>query len=518
MKSGFGYLLRGMLLATLAVVALVAAGCGGGSGGGSTGSDAKPKQGGTLRVALGAEIHTLEPSQGIAQEIFIVYQMVDTLFVPGKNEEAEPWLVTKYESSPDLREWTLHLRKGVKFSDGKPMTAADVVFSLETVQESEIWGNLYEEISSIAAPDPQTVVIKTKTPAPALPDTLTLFASGIIPKDFGGVSEEEFAKHPIGTGPFELAAWNAGKSISFKPNPHYWRPDRPYLDELVFVPVAEDTARVSQLEGNELNVAWEPPWSQVQSVESTPGLTISRHDETLTTSLLLNDKLPLFKDKRAREAVNLAINREDITNASTSGQATPAGSWFPGFVRYAKDIPPPTQDIAKAKQLLAEAVKATAEKPSIELTYNAGETIFANASQIIQQNLEEAGFEVSLRPLEGGAYEELVFTGEYDAATIKVITLMYDPVEFAAFYPATSGLFTFSDTTKVNELVVAAAQETDPEKRQQLYYEIQELIAAEQYVLPMSDLPNVYAIDSELTGFEVPGTGYVRYDEVAFGE
>ena len=518
MRSGFGYLLRGTLLTALAVAALVVAGCGGGGTGGSTGSDAKPKPGGSLRVALGAEIHTLEPSQGIAQELFIVYQIVDTLFVPGENEEAEPWLVSKYEKSPDLREWTLHLRPGVKFSDGKPMTAADVVFSLETVQKSEIWGNLFEEITSITAPDPETVVLKTKTPAPALPDTLTLFAAGVIPKDFGGVSENEFAKHPIGTGPFELGAWDAGKSITLERNPHYWRPHRPYLDELVFVPVAEDTARVSQLKGGELNVAWEPPWSQVQPLEGTPGLTIARHDDTLTTSLLLNDKNPLFKDKRAREAVNLAINREDITNASTSGQGTPAGSWFPLFVRYAKDIEPPTPDLAKAKQLLAEAVKATGQQPSIELTYNAGETIFANGSQIIQQNLEEAGFDVSLRPLEGGAFEELVFTGQYDAATIKVITLMYDPIEFAAFYPGTSGLFTFSDTTKVNDLVVAAAQEVDPEKRQRLYYEIQELIAAEQYVLPLSDLPNVYALDGGLTGFSVPGTGYVRYDEVAFTE
>jgi peptide/nickel transport system substrate-binding protein len=509
-------------LLALAIVAFVLSGCGGGGGGGTSGGEASapPKHGGSLHFAQIEETATLDPFKSIGvQEITTVGQITEPLFKTNKQEETVPWLVTKYEKSPDLRTWTLHLRQGVKFSDGKPMTAADVVFTLEKAKQSPYWGSTVEPISKVRETSPSTVMIEAEDPTPAMPAILSLFATGIIPKGFGGMSEKEFAEHPIGTGPFMVGPWKHGQSLTLEANPHYWRKGLPYLESVVFDTVPDDNARVAQLKGGELDVIAEPPWSQLSAIESTPGLNLFQLEDGFTDYLIVNAEKPLFKDSKAREAINLALNREDIVKAAMGGYGKPAGSLAPLSLLYTDPgVKPPAQNVARAKQLLGEAVKETGEKPSFTLLLIAGDSYANSASQIIQQDLQEAGFEVTLKPIDANAQLELLSSKEYDVGLLKVYSTIPDPVEFWAFYLATEGIFSGAPGGQIEKLNTEAAHEIEPEKRRSLYDKIQEIVNQENFLVVMDDKPWVFGVAEGVSGFYVNATGMPALGEVGLTE
>ncbi|HEU4598995.1 MAG TPA: ABC transporter substrate-binding protein [Solirubrobacterales bacterium] len=513
--------LRKLLLSALALtaVALLIAGCGGGGGSDSGAeSSAPPKHGGTLHFAQIGEALTLNQftSLGVA-EITTAGQITEPLFKTNKNEEVEPWLATSFEKSKDERDWTFHLRKGVKFSNGKPMTAADVVFTLETAKKSPYWGSTVEPVSKVRATSPSTVVVEADEPTPAMPAILSLFATGIVPKNFGGMSEKEFGQKPIGTGPFMVGKWNHGESLTLEANPNYWQKGRPYLDKVVFETVAEDTTRVTRLKGGELDVVAEPPWSQLTSIEDTPGLSVFQAEDGFTDYIIVNADKPLFKDPRAREAINLAVNRDDIVKAALGGYGKPAGSLAPLSLLYTDpNIKPPAQDVEKAKQLLKEAVEATGEKPNFTMVLTPGDTYARAASQIIQQNLREIGFEVKLEPSE--AQIEALSSKDYDLGLLKIYSTIPDPIEFWAFYLATDAVFSGAPLDKIETLSTEAAHEIDPEKRKNLYYEIQKIDNDENFLVVLDDKPWAFGLSDKVSGFFVNALGMPSLEEVGFSE
>jgi peptide/nickel transport system substrate-binding protein len=230
-RTRFGALAAAMAL----IITVVVAGCGGGgtSGGGSAGGggstagsepEAKAKPGGTLTIADQGEALTLDPTKIIENNsIHVVTQIVEPLFKANAEGTIEPWLAESMKVSPDHKTWTVTLRKGIDFSNGQPLTAADVVFSLENVIKSEFWGFMFEGIAAVKESSPSTVVITTKKPTAKLEGPLSLpFAAAIIPKDFGGEAEKEFAQKPIGTGPFVVASWKHGEAVTLEKNDNYW--------------------------------------------------------------------------------------------------------------------------------------------------------------------------------------------------------------------------------------------------------------------------------------------------------
>ncbi|MFN8215290.1 MAG: ABC transporter substrate-binding protein [Solirubrobacterales bacterium] len=495
------------------LVLLLAAGCGGGgsSSGGSSaasGSEAEPQAGGTLRISQGEEVINLDPLIGTdASSINIISQINEPLWKVNAEGENEPWLVTNVKKSGDQRVWTLQLRQGVKFSTGQPMTSADVLFTLEEARKSEIWESLLAGIEKVTAPSPSTIVITNSNPAPELDAVLSQWSFGIVPKNYGGVSAKEFAQHPIGTGPFMLGPWKHGESITLERNPNYWETGQPYLDKAVFQTVASPESRVSQLKGGQLGVIYAPPWSQVGAIESTPELAIGDYPLGYTNFLILNSRIPLFKDQKVREAVDLAVDREGIVNATLGGHGEPAGAWIPPTVPNSNQtIEPTKQDVAKAKTLLKEAVAGGAD-PSFTLLSNAENAYWGTAAQIVQQNLEEVGFNVNIKSVDEASRLELLAAGNFDAGALEVYDATPSPAELFGYYNAYEGAYSGADTTQTTKLSEQAQSEVDPQKRQELWYEIQEIVDEEQFLLPLTYSPYPWAYRDEVSGFTVAPTG-----------
>src|SRR6201996_3675321 len=206
-------------------VLAVAAGCSSGGTSGSPGaaggssataSGGSPVHGGNLVIARTADSQSMNNTTVFDNEsIWVFEQIFQPLYTVTRNGKGvQPELATSYKVSADKKTYTFTLRKGVKFSNGKPMTSADVVFSLNKSRAaSQGWGYIDTAIKSVSAPSPSTVVINLKYPwAPLLAD-LSLFSNGIVPKDYGGKSETDFYNAPVGTGPFKWDYWHKGSAL-----------------------------------------------------------------------------------------------------------------------------------------------------------------------------------------------------------------------------------------------------------------------------------------------------------------
>jgi peptide/nickel transport system substrate-binding protein len=516
---GTEILKRGALAATV-IATLMFAGCGGGTGSSSGSGDsggAKPQAGGTLQVADSGEAISLNPPEAVdVGSIHVMSQISEALFRTNPKGEVEPWLVSKVEQSPDHLTWTFKLQPGVEFSDGRPLTAADVVFSLEKLRVSEVWTSMFEPITSVKATSPTTVVVKTDRPVANLETELSVYGAGIVPKNYGGESVKEFAGAPIGTGPFELASWKRGEALTLTANPHYWRKGEPLLEKVVFDKVPEDTGRVAQLHGGQLDLIAQPPWSQISSLEGDPDLHVGTFAKSYSAYVILNLRKAPFDDPRMREAVDLALDREGIVKAAYNGYAETAGSFFAPSLRYHDaSIKPPAQNVQKAKQLVAEA-DAGGSPPSLTMLLLAGETAITSSAQIIQQDLEAVGIKVELQPLDEAAIINTLAEGKFDLSLLLYSSDIVDPSEQVGFYSTTEGVFSGAKTDQIAKLGAEASGEFDEAKAGSIYDHIQQQINAEKGIVMFAYYPYVWAMQSNVAGFQLSPTGIPRFAEVGF--
>jgi peptide/nickel transport system substrate-binding protein len=493
----------------VALAAVLMAGCGQ-TGSGGKNAAGPPKAGGSLALAQTAEFNSLDPAEATGvPSLHVVAQINEPLFWVNAKEQVVPYLASSFKSSSNLRHWTFYLRPGVRFSTDKPMTAADVVFSLDKLRKNANWGFMFEEISSVEARSPLTVVITTKKPEPALVSELAIPSAGILPDNYGGKSEKEFAQHPIGTGPFKYVSWVRGQALTLERNPYYWQHERPYLDRVIFKGIPEASSRVSQLQAGDLDAIQAPPFSQIAELERAPGIKVEKYAYGRDDYMFLNTRNPLFRDARAREAAYLAIDRPAIIHAALNGYGKPAGSMFPATQEYYDpNIKAPARDIATAKKLMAEAVSHTGAPPKTTLIYLAGDIHWNVTTQIIQQNLEEAGLKVKLQPLDESALQEAFLgSGEYEALVTSGEDEITDPVEEVGFTVGTKGFKSGEPMTEVTKLAGEAGVAVDPHERRQLYTEIQELWAKQKFQFPLNSQPNIWAMKDRLVGVEVTSTG-----------
>lgn len=480
-------------------------------------ADAEPVRGGSLRIADEGEAINLNPF--IAQDNLsqrVLHQIMEPLFRTDADGELVPWLVERSEPSRDLTRWTMELRDDVTFSDGTPMTADDVVYSIDAIRESPAWAMLYEEIDTVEASSPSTVEITTSVPSPALEANLSLPFAAIVPEDLAGATPDEFAQEPVGTGPFKLESRQSGQRLTLVRNDSYWDPDRPYLDEVVFEAVPSDSSRTQQLRGGELDLIATPPRPQREALDRSPDTRLGVFDMAFPSYLLLNQESEVFADPRVREAAELALDREAIIDNAASGVGEAGTSFVAPFMDYFNDsLEPVSQDPEAAEALLADAV-ADGVDPTFTLKVSAGDSYENLASQIIAQNLDDVGFTVEIEQLDGSAGLSQVAAGDYDASLFGMTSDILDPSEVIAFYVALNALWTGGETKQVGKLLEAAKQEADEDARAELYGEIQRIVFEDRSLIVLNYQPWTWAMREDVVGFDLPPTGVPWLADVGF--
>ena len=293
--------------------------------------------GGVLVAGQSAEPDRFDPHLTSAYASFQVLENVyDTLVQPGDDLTMEPALATDWTTSEDGLTWTFNLRQGVKFHNGRELTADDVVYSLERIRDPEVGaGPSYrlDAVDTITAVDDQTVEI---TVTPPTPNLLTLLGGfkGMAIVAHENVEDGTIDTQPIGTGPFMFESYSPGEGVSFVRNPDYWRAGLPHLDGINFVAIPDPTVLLTNLQSGDVDWIDTVPPAEIESLSSSDDVVVGRTSAGDYAYFALNEARPPFDDVRVRQAIAMAINREEITEAATFGAATanetaiPAGNFW----------------------------------------------------------------------------------------------------------------------------------------------------------------------------------------------
>jgi peptide/nickel transport system substrate-binding protein len=330
----------------------------------------------TLRY-VGGEPATFDPAFiGSAGDVEFLLQLYAGL--TRLDEDGQPYasLAESWSVSDDGRTYTFHMRPGLTFSDGTPLTPDDIIYSYQRIptvlNSPSSFSQAVKPIERIEVVDPLTLRMHTKEPQPLLPYFLAS-ARIVSKKAAQGATTADFnsGKAAIGAGPYKMESVLLGDRVIFVRNENYWGP-KPYWDKVVYRLIANDAARTAAIQAGDVDIIDQVSTRDVGTLQKNPKLEIrspsgqrliyiymDTEREPTPYAFDLNgqklDKNPL-KDVRVRKALSLAINREGIKTQIMDGFAVPTGQIMPeGAIGYTPDIKPDRYDPAQAKKLLAEA-------------------------------------------------------------------------------------------------------------------------------------------------------------------
>jgi peptide/nickel transport system substrate-binding protein len=328
---------------------------GGSSAWASAGSSAgTPKRGGTLTVAAsgGGSTDTLNPFMvSNAPSIMGVSQVYDPAFRLLADGSVAPWLVQELEPNKTGTEWTMRLREGVRFHDGRQLTSADLIASMHQ------WAKAYTTASEVApidvaavkTMDARTVRFTTHYPLFGLPEILGNGEFFVVPADFN-------PSRPIGTGPFKYVSFTPGRQMSFTRNPDYWQPGLPYLDAVVVNDVADETAQVNALLSAQANAANSFSLASVEALQAGGVKVLTGNHTGQANVFVMNSADAPFTDVRVRQAMKLIVDRPQMLAAVFGSYGAIANDSFCApFDPLYVPAPQRHQDLEQAKSLLKQA-------------------------------------------------------------------------------------------------------------------------------------------------------------------
>tara|TARA_R110002051_G_scaffold129972_2_gene203732 strand:+ start:13138 stop:14754 length:1617 start_codon:yes stop_codon:yes gene_type:complete len=380
--------------------------------------DPNAQSGGGIVVTYKDDVATLDPAIGYDwQNWSMIKSLFDGLmdYAPGTTE-LRPGLAESYDVSADGKTFTFHLRTGVKFHNGREMTADDVKYSLDRVTNpvtqspgAGFFGAIagYDamadgsatSLEGVTVIDPATVEIKLSRPDATFLHVMALNFASIVPSEAVDAASGDFGKMPVGTGAFKLDEWTIGQKLVFAKNPNYWRVGLPYLDTVTFEVGQEPIVALLRLQNGEVDVPGDgiPP-AKFQEVMGDPeqAARVVEGGQLQTGYITLNVTIPPLDNVDVRKAINMAINKDRITQI-INGRAVPATQPLPpsmpgyteGYAGYAFDP-------EAAKRMLANAGFADGFETEL---YVMNTDPNPRIAQAIQQDLASIGVSASIRSL-----------------------------------------------------------------------------------------------------------------------
>ncbi|GGM08087.1 MULTISPECIES: ABC transporter substrate-binding protein [Micromonospora] len=494
----------------LSLVGLV--GCSSGESVDVGGADPTGGTGGILNAAIGGEPDQLDPHRTSAYYSFQVLENVyDTLVEPDADLKMAPALATRWTTSDDQLTWTFTLREGVRFSDGSPLTADDVVYSYTRIIDGKLNAAYkFETVRSVTATDPATVVVTLTAPTPNLLANLGGFKGVAIVKK-SNVESGEITTKPVGTGPFAVASYTSGDSIQLTRNEHYWAgPTR--LDGVRFTFVSDPTVALQNLRGGEVDWTDNLPPQQVDSLKQDDRLTVESAPSTDYWYLALNQGRAPFDNVAVRRAVAFALDREAITRAAKFGQATANQTAIPQGSNWYYEYAPYRHDVAQARQLLDQA---GVRDLSLDLMVTSEYPETVSAAQVIASQLGEIGIDVKIRTLDFAQWLDEQGKGTFDAFLLGWLGNI-DPDEFYYAQHRTGGTFNFHKYSNpaVDRLLDQARTQTDEAARRQTYQQAAKQIVDDASYVYLYNPNVVQGWSTQVSGYQVRTDRAIRFRDV----
>lgn len=503
---------RGVLAAALGLTLVLAAACGSSKGGTTSPGAAGASTVDTLVMANAVAVDTLDPAQNSANESIWMDQNIYSRLVSPKADGTGlvPDLAKSWDISQDALTYTFHLRDA-KFSDGSPVLASDVVYSIKRENAlKDGWGFLMTAVKSVTAPDAKTVVIKLSKPhAPLLAD-LAMYAYSVLPEKLVKSGGAAFFNKPVGSGPFMVTSYNANAEVDFDVNPN-WYGTKPKIKHLKIKIVTDDNTRLLALEAGTVDVVENPPGNMVDQINKNPKLQSDLFASTRVDFIMFSTKEKHFSDVRVRQAAAMAIDLKSMNKLAYQSTAVPATSFMPYKMEYWDDsLPQRAVNIAKAKSLLAEA--GYPKGFSTNIITVSGDAAGQAQALVIKDDLAKIGISVKIDSYElATAYANEAKPGTFGMGERYWTNDIIDPdevVTFAVDPSAGADAFhsSWSDPATV-ALVNKARSETDATQRAAMYKTIQQTVYDQVPFLPLAYAPYRYANGKWVTGFKASPLG-----------
>jgi peptide/nickel transport system substrate-binding protein len=500
------------------------------------------KAGGTLVYIVQPEPPSLASFLSTSGPIGLVAPKIyDGLLDYDNDLNIVPALAESYEVSEDGKTVTFKLRQGVTWHDGEPFTSADVQFTvMEILRKVHPRGpNSFREVVSIDTPDAHTAVFNLANPAPYMLRALSAYESPMVPKHLlegQDPRNSDLATNPVGTGPFKFVEWQKGQYIRLDKNENYWKEGLPYLDRLVGRFIPDASTRTAAMENEEVMYGAYGAIPNIDAVRlrDTEGFSVTTDGYSMINPMALiefNTTIEPFNNAAIRKAVSLAIDREFLIENIWFGYGKPAtsalSSNFAATGLYKAGMPnyPANADVDAAIAMLdaagitpdADGVRARATIDLIPY----GED-WRRAGEYMKQALAEIGIELDLRYEDVPTWLKRIYA-DYDfTINVNYFYQLPDPVLGVHRHYGTDQIrqgthFVNSSrysNPELDALLAAGAQEADPDKRSEIYAQIQEILAEDMPVANLFEMQFLTVYNDKLKDHATSALGaYGSFDQ-----
>ncbi len=471
---------------------------------GTTTTDGVPAHKEELIIGSAADINNLDLQAQQDQINNIVLKSTHQTLVFFTNKGTfEPGLATSWEFTDDTH-ITFHLDPRAKFSDGSPLTAEDVKFTMDKAKTSYVANNLAGLVSTTVIDD-HTFEMEIESYNNEFVQTLASVPLSILSKK----AYESGMENPyyVGSGPYMFDEWIEGEYCRLKKNPNYWREDVGVSDFITFKPILEDSSRVIALQNGEIDVCINPPINELQFLEKDKNITVFERAGSRLFYFAFNTTKAPWDNETLRQAVACAIDREAVLEVAVYGKGTPQTTILNrGLWGFYDDMEGFDYDVARAKELMAKAGYPNGGIKTTLLIANSSPYI--NIAQVIQANLKEIGIDVAIQTVDDATLKSTCKTGTQELYLWRwnedsKVDFVYRDL----FYTGSGSNYHHYSDPYADKLIDSVATEKDQEKRMADGIELQKYLVNACPQVPLYIANLVIAYNKDLRGEYLFGGG-----------
>lgn len=448
----------------------------------------------TLLWGVNAEPSSLDPSTSKDTVThMMMYQIYDTLVKEDPTDYTKiiPGLAESWEFNDDSTEIIFKLRENVKFHNGDTMTADDVQFSLQRSLDSSYSSGISEAIDHFEKVDEKTVKCVLRYPYSPILDVMTNLTYGVVSKravEEAEANNIDFARNPVGTGAYKFVEWNSGDSLILEKFDDYYD-GAAKIKNLIYKLVPDAASGAIALEDGTLDVYYLAQTSDYDHLKQVESLSYVECPGVGLHHITFNVTDGIFKDKRIRQAVAYALNRDDVVIGGADGYAEVADCLAPTSVfGYIDDFEWYQQDLEKAKQLLAEA----GYPDGFDVVFSMqGSPVYMKPAEVVQDQLRKIGINVTFNKMERAAYLEDVGGKRDFVVSLRMINATVrdaDSVLTRRFHSSMLGggnNYSGYSNPEVDALIEKARVESDQDERLETYGQIYEILKEDVPLIPL---------------------------------
>ncbi|ERN54489.1 glutathione ABC transporter substrate-binding protein [Alkalihalophilus marmarensis] len=495
---------------------------------GEKAADPAELSGGDLVIDVQADPQTLDPHLGNDHQTLNVGRTIyDTLVYTDQELTMHMGLAESFEPIDDTT-WEVKVREEVTFHDGSKLTGEVIKANIERLLDPAIASPvafLFDMITNVEVIDEYTVHIETEFPFAPLPAHFAhpgghIISAEAITADYAAMDEGEepgsvINSNPVGSGYFKFEDRVHGQSVRVVKNEEYWG-EAAKVDSITFKVVPEDLTRVAELETNTAQIIGHLNPSDVTRIEQTEGVKVAKEDSVSLAYLGFNNTKEPFDNELVRQAISMAIDKEQIIDGIMDGAALPAkGPLAPPVFGYSDEVEGLPYNVDQAKDLLAEAGYEGGFDTAI---WTDDARIRIDVAEYLQSQLAEIGIRADIRAMEYGAFLDSITNAEHDMmiGAWGTVTADADYGLYPMFHSSNFGMTgnrTFYANDEVDELLVLGRQETDEGERLNIYKRAQEIIIEEAPLVPLYHTEHLAGLRDEVEGFWIhPSSLYYLRD------